>query len=329
MKIQFNRFIGNKKVKEQLAALMQAGRFPHAVIFEGEEGLGKRTIAQEVADALLCRGENKPCHQCSQCKKADAKIHPDLFLHSAAGGARSFHIDTVRSVIEDVCIQPNEAEYKVYILGNVHLMSTSAQNAILKVLEEPPSYVRFILTTENKSALLPTVLSRSVVFTLEGVFAQDGAKYISSNFDDISFEEAADAVNSSGGNIGKALSGLKEGKLKKSNELCTLICAAVCADNEYELIKLMGAFNKDREKIATVCELIKSVCRDALVYDSGVKALSDTQTSVELFASRLTKQQIFALMHTVQEIKKEANMNANNSLLITKFCYALRRAVCR
>ena len=73
---------------------------------------------------------------------------------------------------------PNEADYKIYILVNAHLMSVQAQNAILKVLEEPPAYVRFILTVENKSALLPTVLSRSVVFRLEGVPVEIGADSI-------------------------------------------------------------------------------------------------------------------------------------------------------
>ena len=166
--MEFKHFLGNEKIKAQLSALVDGGRLPHAVVLEGESGLGKRTLAGELAAALVCRGEHRPCDSCPQCHKARAGVHPDILVYAPEGGARSFHKKTVDQIVGDVYMTPNEADYKIYILVNAHLMSVQAQNAILKVLEEPPAYVRFILTVENKSALLPTVLSRSVVFRLEG-----------------------------------------------------------------------------------------------------------------------------------------------------------------
>jgi DNA polymerase III subunit delta' len=161
--MEFQHFLGNEKIKAQLSALVDGGRLPHAVVLEGESGLGKRTLAGELAAALVCRGEHRPCDSCPQCHKARAGVHPDILVYAPEGGARSFHKKTVDQIVGDVYMTPNEADYKIYILVNAHLMSVQAQNAILKVLEEPPAYVRFILTVENKSALLPTVLSRSVV----------------------------------------------------------------------------------------------------------------------------------------------------------------------
>ena len=186
--MNFNHFLGNEKVKEQISFLLNSGRLPHAIILEGETGIGKRTLAREIAAALVCRsGVSKPCYECTQCQKAEKGYHPDIFEYKPKGGARSFHVETVRNVINDVYVAPNEADYKVYILCNAHFMNDSAQNALLKVLEEPPSYAVFILTVENKSSMLETVLSRSVVLSLEGVDADSGAELIANKNEDIDF----------------------------------------------------------------------------------------------------------------------------------------------
>ena len=186
--MNFKYFLGNEKIKEQLSFLLSSSHFPHAIILEGEDGLGKRTLARELAAYLVCRSEGeKPCYECAQCIKAQKGVHPDIFEHSAAGGARSFHVEVIRDVIKDVYMSPNEAEYKIYILGNAHCMSESAQNALLKVLEEPPAYAVFILTAASKSMLLETVLSRAVTISLSGVDAKLGAELITQNNPDIDF----------------------------------------------------------------------------------------------------------------------------------------------
>ena len=172
--MEFKHFLGNEKIKAQLSALVDGGRLPHAVVLEGESGLGKRTLAGELAAALVCRGEHRPCDSCPQCHKARAGVHPDILVYAPEGGARSFHKKTVDQIVGDVYMTPNEADYKIYILVNAHLMSVQAQNAILKVLEEPPAYVRFILTVENKSALLPTVLYGGIILWLNIQRVVDG-----------------------------------------------------------------------------------------------------------------------------------------------------------
>ena len=133
--MEFQHFLGNEKIKAQLSALVDGGRLPHAVVLEGESGLGKRTLAGELAAALVCRGEHRPCDSCPQCHKARAGVHPDILVYAPEGGARSFHKKTVDQIVGDVYMTPNEADYKIYILVNAHLMSVQAQNAILKVLE--------------------------------------------------------------------------------------------------------------------------------------------------------------------------------------------------
>ncbi|MCL2034931.1 MAG: hypothetical protein FWG94_09400 [Oscillospiraceae bacterium] len=125
-----------------------------------ESAHGGLSYAKEIAKAVLCRAENAPCGQCRDCKKADKDIHPDILVYSGGESSRSFHVDLVRDIRQKAYIRPNEAEAKVIILENAQNMTVAAQNALLKIIEEPPGSTAFILICDNKSALLDTVLSR-------------------------------------------------------------------------------------------------------------------------------------------------------------------------
>ena len=327
--MRFTDFVGNEKVKQQLSFLEASGRLPHAFVIEGDEGMGKRTLAREIALNLFCRGDEKPCRVCSQCSKVQKGIHPDIYEYSAPGGARSFHVDVVRDVKENVYMQPNEAEYKVYILGNCQCMNDSAQNALLKVLEEPPEYAVFFLTVDSKSALLETVLSRSTVLTLEGVPANIGADYICSKYDDIEYDEALRACTVWGGNIGKAIESLGDSKLSRINSIVCDICASIVANDEYSLLTACSVFEKDRETLAASLVLLKTVFRDALVYCDGSDVLSGNVEIARDFNSKFSKKKIMNLIYACENLHSLTVKNANNSVLITKMCYDFRRAIGR
>lgn len=327
--MKISGFIGNERIIEQFGCLIDAGRFPHAVVIEGAEGLGKKTLARLLATALVCHGEEKPCMECTQCHKAMEKLHPDIFEYSAAGGANSFHVDVIRDVIKDAYVQPNEAEYKVYILGNADCMSISAQNALLKVLEEPPKYVVFILTARSKSMLLETVLSRSVVVTLEGVNADEGALFISSQIDEVSYEKAKIALETFNGNIGKAIGSFSDGKENELAEICCNICKSLVNSSEYELLCACSVFQKDRNSVIFACDFLKNIFRDALVYNENSECLSGQKDTAILLKTKLTGQKLVDLMNVCDTLKEMALMNSNNSILITKICYSLRQAAGR
>lgn len=325
--MNFSHFLGNEKVKEQISFLLDSGRLPHAIILEGESGIGKRTLAREIAAALVCRsGGNRPCYECAQCQKAEKGYHPDIFEYKPKGGARSFHVETVRNVINDVYVAPNEADYKVYILCNAHFMNESAQNAILKVLEEPPPYAVFILTVENKSAMLETVLSRSVVLSLEGVDANSGAELIADKNEDVDFSTALEAVIAFKGNIGRAEESIAGGEMQKTIEFVNDICTALVADNEYELIKCTSKLS-GRNEICTVLNLLKSVFRDAVIGSKTGEYLSGRADAVKALSRKFTDAMIIRLYNTADELIIMANKNANSALLATKICYSLRRAI--
>ena len=181
-----------------LAAMLEADTLPHAVLFEGATAAQRREAALALARALMCArkaseeedetsmfggmslfGEPEdpapeataasqvlPCEGCSHCRKSAEGIHPDLQILEGGAGARSFHIDAIRGVRRDACVLPNEADVKVYVLLEAQSMTPEAQNALLKLLEEPPDYVCLILTVPARRMLLQTVLSRSLVLSL-------------------------------------------------------------------------------------------------------------------------------------------------------------------
>lgn len=327
--MKLTNFIGNEKVIDRLSKLMESGRFPHALIIEGEEGIGKKTLAKDIACALVCRGNDKPCGECSQCKKAIAAIHPDISEYIPAGNANSFHVDTVRNIINDAYVQPNEADYKIYILANAHCMNQNAQNALLKILEEPPKYVVFILTTNSKSALLSTVLSRSVCVSLEGVDIERAANYITSHCENVDYNTAKKTVETFNGNIGKAIDSLQDSKTSELVDVCNKICKALATSNEYEMMTLCSVFQKDRQGVVFACDLLKSIFRDALFAGKSSEHISGQEESAALLKSSLSRQSLIKLINTCDELKSTALSNANNALLITKFCYSLNRAIGR
>ena len=327
--MKLTNFIGNEKVIDRLSKLIESGRFPHALIIEGEEGIGKKTLAKDIACALVCRGNDKPCGECAQCKKAIGAIHPDISEYIPAGTANSFHVDTVRNIINDAYIQPNEADYKIYILANAHCMNQNAQNALLKILEEPPKYVVFILTTNSKSALLSTVLSRSVCVSLEGVDIERAANYITSHCENVDYNTAKKTVETFNGNIGKSLDSLQDSKTSELVDVCNKICKALATSNEYEMMTLCSVFQKDRQGVVFACDLLKSIFRDALFAGESSEHISGQEESAALLKSSLSRQSLIKLINTCDELKSTALSNANNALLITKFCYSLNRAIGR
>jgi DNA polymerase III gamma/tau subunit len=154
-------------VRRALLSVYSSGRIPHALILEGSTGQ-TLTLAKWLAQAAVCRSEEeRPCGHCPGCIKAQAGSHPDILTFGGGEASRSFHKEDIENLRRDAYICPNEAENRVFILENSQNLSAQAQNALLKILEEPPASVQFLLTCDRASSLLSTVRSRSQIYTLE------------------------------------------------------------------------------------------------------------------------------------------------------------------
>ena len=160
-------FPGNQKLKEQLLPRLSGAGLGHALILAGTADSGRDTLTSILARAMVCSGEGvKPCDRCPGCKKALAGIHPDIVTIAPLEEGKAITVDQVRQMRSDAFIRPNEARRKVYVMEQADRMRVEAQNAMLKLLEEGPTYAAFLLLAENAGGLLPTVRSRCETLSL-------------------------------------------------------------------------------------------------------------------------------------------------------------------
>lgn len=198
---------GNVQVKRRLSS----GRgLSHAYLLSGPAGCGKRTLAGLLSQALVCSGAGEvPCGACDHCRKAVAGVHPDILRVGSDG--KDITVSQVREVRSDAYIRPNEADRKVYILENAQTMNGSAQNALLKLLEEGPAYAAFLLLSDNAGAMLPTVRSRCELLTLSPVTPAEAEAWLLRRFPDLPREQILDAARRCEGVLGRAVAWLEGG----------------------------------------------------------------------------------------------------------------------
>ena len=158
--------VGQEHVLKALVNALDSGRLHHAYLFTGTRGVGKTTIARILAKALNCEKgvTSEPCGECGACREIDEGRFVDLIEVDAASKTK---VDDTRDLLDNVQYAPSRGRYKVYLIDEVHMLSTSSFNALLKTLEEPPPHVKFLLATTDPQRLPVTVLSRCLQFNLK------------------------------------------------------------------------------------------------------------------------------------------------------------------
>ena len=156
---RFEDFVGQEAVIKTLRSQVMSGRIAHAYLFCGTRGTGKTTVAKLFAKAVNCEHpvNGSPCNECAMCRAVNEQRSMNVIEIDAASNNG---VDNIREIREEVAYSPSEGKYKVYIIDEVHMLSTGAFNALLKTLEEPPSYVIFILATTEAHKIPITILSR-------------------------------------------------------------------------------------------------------------------------------------------------------------------------
>lgn len=329
--MRFDGFVGNEQAKRQASAFADAGRFPHALLIEGPTGSGRKTFALQLAKAAIClSSDEKPCGRCAACRKIAAGSHPDVELISGTGAARSFHIDTVRDLCKRAILMPNEAMRRVMILTDVQTMTPAAQNALLKILEEPPAHLLFILTCENRAQLLATIRSRVVCLTMSPVEEEEGVAALSAIDPAVDRDEWRRALRVFGGVIGQALSGVQDGGFRQVQDITAAIAGAVAAPDELALLRATAPLEKNKPLSDGVLGGLLLIFRDALCERvGGGSPMSTSPETAKTLAAALTKRQLLALMGETQNLQKMRDTNMNHTLFLTQLCARLRKAAGR
>lgn len=323
--MRFDGFVGNESIKKQLAAEIDNRRFPHAILLEGAPGTGRRTLGRLIARAALCRCDEpsaRPCGVCAACQK---EVPPDLTEHGGDGSA--IPIDVIRRVRDDVFLMPNESAYRVILLADAHLMGPPAQNALLKILEEPPAHAIFILTCDSRTSMLPTIQSRCVCLTLSPVSWEQAAPILTARLPKMAEEDLHRAHSLFGGAIGQVLDGVGDGAFRLVLDLVPKMAEAIVSRSEADLMLLCGPLEKEKELLTGVLTGLSLVCRDALVRQyGGTTHLSTAPEAADVLAARLTGGRITALMERLEDLRNCQLRNMNNTLLLTRLCACLRQA---
>lgn len=287
-------FNTDSAVEKSIAAALYSRRFPHAVILEGSSPEERMSLAKNIAAALVCTNAEAPCGVCPNCRKAAADSHADILIYSVEDKPKAFKVDLVREIRNKAYIVPNEADRKIFILENSHTMGVEGQNAILKILEEPPSYVNFILLCSSKSGFLQTVLSRATVYNLGQTSASDDESL----------------------------------PREKIIEAAKEVALSVAALNDFETVKAAAVFEKDakllREALPVIQEIFAASLR--IKYNAAEETSEFGITPSEL-SQKLSRRSLLELIEATDSLMESIKLNANHNLMVTALCTKLRKAL--
>lgn len=261
----FEQIIGHDSIKQHLQNAIISKKVSHAYIFHGEEGIGKKTLAMAFAKVLQCEeGSIISCDKCKSCLQIDTNNHPDI-IHVTHEKV-SVGVDDIRlQVNADILVKPYNSPYKIYIIEDGDKLTEQAQNALLKTLEEPPSYAIILILVSNISAILPTILSRSVVLNIKPVDKASIKEYLMSEYQTPDYL-AEVAAGFSGGNIGKAIKYASSEDFEQMKENVLHILKYIDEMELYEVVSGLKFMTASKNNIEDYIDLMIMWYRDVLMF---------------------------------------------------------------
>ncbi|MBQ8513898.1 MAG: DNA polymerase III subunit [Ruminococcus sp.] len=254
---------GNQNVRSALSHMAKSRRLAQTFLFYGDNGLGKKTLAQWLAMRLLCTEPDAPCGQCKNCRTIQKNTHPDVIWAEHSGKLGGFSVETVRRICAEAVIAPNSGERKVYIFADCDRMDIRSQNILLKIIEEPPAFAYFIFTASARQSLLPTILSRLVPFGLAPCSEAETLQALTEH--GFAQEDAQEAIQCFHGNIGQCIGYLEEEGVRRLVSLTKDAVRCIINKNEYDLLKTFFQVGSDRNQTLRLLQLLDQVFRDAMV----------------------------------------------------------------
>lgn len=326
--INFDELIGQETIAQTLSLALDSNRLSHAYLFSGLRGSGKTSTARIFAKALICEQgmSHQPCGKCENCILALENRHMDIVEMDAASSRK---IDDIRDLIEQTKYKPATARYKIFIIDEVHMLTKEAFNALLKTLEEPPSYVKFILATTDPLKLPATILSRTQHFRFKSIATNKIIDHLSHilNLEGISYE--ADALEilarSGSGSLRDTLTLLDQAIIYSKNhvDVNTVTDMLGLVDPKFIAELFNAVFAKDYTKLVELTKVLEDYEAD-MVVDELIAYLKEKMYSVDPKFSTLILDRFFRIL---SDSKYLFSINADDSFVLSMIFFKMVEAL--
>lgn len=334
MKQAFSSIVGNLALRQRFLEDVTRKKTAHAYIIEGAKGTGKNTVARALAASLACQNKDDPslplpCGECPACKKVLGGNSPDLIYVEREEDRSTIGIAAVRALRSDVCVAPNDLDYKIYVIPEAHLLTQEAQNAFLLTLEEPPAYVLFLLLCETTEPLLETVKSRAPTLRTELLSPTVIDAYLSENAEAMALKQTAprdyeELLVASEGSIGRALSLLSASARKpimtRRENAREFVRLAFTSRKSTDAVRLINTLGIKRDELVQQISVLQLCLRDLLACKQTEEAplcfYADREEACRT-AYRFTTPQLLRLLELTTDTceKLQANTNVRLTLL--------------
>ena len=344
MRAYFTELVGNEYTKRRLFEAVRTNTLPHAHLIVGPKGSGRLTLARELAAAMNCdERENEsvplPCGRCNTCRRIREGIFPDVQIVTRGSGKATIGVEDIKAMREDVYLSSTEAEYKFYIVREAEAMTPQAQNALLKVFEEPPKNVHIILISTEADKILTTVKSRSQYVQTEIFDPETLKRYTVRRSERAGAlartdSEKLDAVIlSAGGVIGNALAMLDDSLIAeqtaKRETVTRLISAFSKKESFGELLSACTSLPQKREELRSVLELTLTALRDMISHEyseNTQKLFFTSKQTAEKFIGSTSARRLTKIFDIITRALEDLEKNVSIPPLLTDIAVKIKEA---
>jgi len=324
----FDELIGQETIAQTLSLALDSNRLSHAYLFSGLRGSGKTSTARIFAKALICEQSmsHQPCGVCQNCVLAAQNHHMDIVEMDAASNRG---IDDIRELVEQTKYKPSNARYKIFIIDEVHMLTTQAFNALLKTLEEPPSYVKFILATTDPLKLPATILSRTQHFRFKSIAINKIVDHLAHilHLEKIEYENDALQIlaRSGSGSLRDTLTLLDQAIIYSKNhvDVRTVTDMLGLVDPKFTADLFVAVFAKDYARIVEYVKILEDY-EPEMVVDELIAYLKDKMYNQDALFSTLVLDRFFRIL---SDSKYLFSINADGSFVLSLIFFKMVEAL--
>jgi DNA polymerase-3 subunit delta' len=349
----FSHLTGNERVKEILRRMIAARRVPGALLFTGEEGVGKKQFALELARALNCRAPVGPeaCEVCPSCKRIkqfvlpasdDRDAHRKIIwsAHPDVGMARPYHrailVDAMRDLEREANFRPYEGHARVFLIEEAEKLNEASSNAMLKTLEEPPQTSHLILLTSRPASLLPTIRSRCQTIRFSPLAPAEIEAYLlgvqEKGEKRLSVEDARLLAHAARGSIGRALSGAADGYRQQREAMLDVLNALALTGDRVRLLRASEEMTdaKRKEEYEPRLDVLETLIHDAwrLTLDASTRELVNPELTGQLkkIAARVSSSRAARWLSQIEQHRRGLEVNINRKVATDALFLAMAQA---